>query len=250
MSDHRSPAEILAAADTEVQEADAELERLEQRVIADDPDVSPEEIEQARGRRYFAGLRRKAAERKAAALREQQLAAEREQALADAAAILAEHDDTAVDAALKAAGKAMLKLREAVRARNDARQRALRRLQASPVEPCNPAVGHTRGEPLPTYPELGHGRVYSGGEILWVGRKAYAHLDENAVMGKALQYPAHLDREAAEAERQEGAVRLLDTDKALYAKDRAAFEQLPALRRKRVFDALGLDWDAHVQARG
>lgn len=67
-----TPEAILAAADTEVRDADAELAALESAVIADE-DVRPEQIEQARSRKYFAGLRRQAAERKAAALRQEQI---------------------------------------------------------------------------------------------------------------------------------------------------------------------------------
>lgn len=243
----QTPEEILDEAARQVDQADAALAQLEERVIADDDTVTPEDIEQARGQRHWAGLMRKRAEKRAARLREEQLAAERQAALTEAQAILDKHDDTAVDAAVKAAGKAMGKLREAVRARNEARERALKRLQASPVEPCNPAVGHTRGEPLPTYPTLGHGRAYGGATVLWVGGQQYGRLDEDAVMDAARNQPARLDAEAAEVARKEGAVRLLEADARLYREDRAAFDALPALRKKPALEALGHDWDEYVQ---
>lgn len=75
-----TPEAILTAADAEVADADAELARLEAAVIADDPDVTPAVIEEARGRKYFASLRRQAAEKKAAALRQEQIDAKAAQA--------------------------------------------------------------------------------------------------------------------------------------------------------------------------
>lgn len=244
-----TPEDILEAADADVRQADDTLSTLEQRVLDGDQDVKPDDIEKARSLRHWAGLMQKRAARRAEELRQQQLAAEREQALTEARQILDAHDDTAVDAALAAAGKAMLKLREAVRARNEARQHALKRLQASPVEQCDPAVGHQRGAPLPTYPVLGHGRAYSSDEILWVDRRAYPHLDENTVMDKARKYPDRLDHEAAEQARKDAAARRLDADMALYREDRAAFDLLPAARRKPAVEALGIDW-AHYSAPG
>ncbi|GHC26981.1 MULTISPECIES: hypothetical protein [Streptomyces rochei group] len=247
----QTPEQIEQAAADDVRRADEALAALEQRVLDDDQDVTPAEIETARSARHFAGLRQRAAQKKAAKLREQQLAAERERALADARAILAEVTEDDVTAAVQAAGEAMAKLRATVRARNDVQARALARLQASPVQRVTQQHGHTRGEPLPVYPDLGHGYSsgHRGGTFLWLNGRAVGPLDEAVLMDKARSLPA--DRDAAEqrALQREAAARLIEQDAALYREDRAAFEQLPAYRRKPALDSLGVDWERYCDQR-
>ncbi|MGA5108696.1 hypothetical protein [Streptomyces pseudogriseolus] len=244
----QTPAEIERTAAEDVLRADQTLADLEQRVLDDDPDVTPAEIETARSQRHFAGLRLQAAQRKAAALREQQQAAEREKALAAARKILAEHPRTDVDEALKAAGEAMAVLREKVRAYNDAAARAYARLQASPVEPVNPIGVRHRGDPLPTYPALGHGQR-NGKPILWVDGRNAMGLDEGQLLDAARSYPSKRDAERAAVEHEAARVRGVERDAALYRSDRAAFDALPATRRKPALDSLGIDWQQHIDER-
>ncbi|MEU3413749.1 hypothetical protein ABZ760_21180 [Streptomyces sp. NPDC006658] len=230
--------------------ADA-LATLEERVRSDDDTVTPEEVEHARGLARFAELRKVAAERRAAEEREQRLAAEREQALADARQILTEVTDDDVAAAVDAAGEAMAKLRETVRARNDVLARALALLQASPVQRVTQQTGRTRGEPLPVYPDLGHGwsSGHRGGTFLWLNGRPVGPLDEAALMDKARKMPADRDAEEQQARQEAAAARLIEQHAALYRTDRAAFEQLPAVRRKPALDSLGVDWDAYSERR-
>ncbi|MFC8866378.1 hypothetical protein ACFUAC_01650 [Streptomyces sp. NPDC057148] len=247
----QTPAAIEAAAADDVRRADEALAALEQRVLDDDQDVTPAEIETARSARHFAGLRQQAARKKAAKLRSEQLAAERDQALADARAILGEVTDDDVTAALEAAGEAMAKLRATVRARNDVLARALARLQASPVQRVTRPSSHTRGEPLPVFPDLGHGWTEGarGGAFLWLDGQAAGPLDENAVMDRARKAPAARDTAEQQARQREAKARLTEQDAALYREDRAAFEQLPAHRRKPALDSLGVDWTAYCDQR-
>ncbi|MEV5918948.1 hypothetical protein [Streptomyces sp. NRRL F-5527] len=248
MSKQQTPEEIERTAAEDVLRADQTLADLEQRVLDDDPDVTPAEIETARSARHFAGLRLQAAQRKAAALRKQQLAAEREKALAAARQILAQHPRTEVDEALKAAGEAMAVLREKVRAYNDAAGRAYALLQASPVEPVNPGGIRHRGDPLPVYPALGHGQR-DGKPILWVDGRNAMGLDERQLLDAARAYPSERDGERAAVEQEAARRRGVERDAALYREDRAAFEQLPAVRRKPALDALGIDWQQHLDER-
>ncbi|MGV9281640.1 hypothetical protein [Streptomyces sp. NPDC003730] len=76
-----TPAGIEQAAAEDVRRADESLAALEQRVLDDDQDVTPAEIETARSARHFAGLRQKAAQRKAAKLRQQEADAEAQRRL-------------------------------------------------------------------------------------------------------------------------------------------------------------------------
>ncbi|MEU9641510.1 hypothetical protein [Streptomyces sp. NPDC048188] len=240
MSEQPTPAEIEQAAAEDVRRADATLAALEQRVLDDDQDVTPDEIEAARSARHFAGLRQQAAQKKAAKLREQQQAAEREQALADARAILAEVTDNDVTAVADAAGEAMAKLRATVRAHNDGVRRALARLQGSPVPPTT-APGQPLGWGRPPYaPDR---------PFLWVDGRPTGPLDEGAVMDRARKAPADQDAAEQQARQREAAARRIEQDAALYREDRAAFEQLPAVRRKPALDSLGVDWDTYTTRR-
>jgi len=220
--------------------ADA-LAELEERVRSGDDTVTAEEVEHARGLARFAELRKVAGERRAAAEHEQQLAAERERALADARQILAEAPADAVAAAEQAAAEAMVKLRQAVRAHNDGVRRALARLQSSPV----PASGGQSG------PALGWGRPpYSPDRpFLWVDGRPTGPLDEGAVMDRARKAPADRDAAEQEARQRDAAARRIAQDAALWREDRAAFEALPASRRKPALDSLGVDWDGYLQRR-
>jgi hypothetical protein len=244
----QTPEQIIGAADTEVREADAELTRLEQAVI-DDQDVTPDQIEQARAKRRFAGLRRQAAEKKAAKLREERQAAERAAALAEAGRILAETTDDDVTAAEQAAGEAMMRLRAVVRARNDARERARKVLEACPaVESHNPQLVQLRGTPTAAAPQLGYG-WRNGAPILWIDGQAVPHLDEDHVMDRARKHPGRVDQEQAGREQEAARARVVEHDAALYREDRVAFEQLPATRRKPALESLGIDWDGYVERR-
>jgi hypothetical protein len=191
-----TPEAILAAADHEIAEADAALAALEERVIADDPEVGPEQIEQARSKRYFAGLAKRRAERKAAALREAEAAQARTLAILEARKILDEAPQADVDQALAAASEAMTALRAAVRARNEARDRALAVLQACPAIE---AVARERGQ---RGPEFGIVRNdgYSGDRWqLWADGRPLPRLDENTLLDRARKAPDTADYEAAQA---------------------------------------------------
>lgn len=245
----QTPEELEAAAEAEVREADETLAQLERRVLEDDPDVTSEAIEQARAGRHFAGLRAEAARRKAAALREKAQEAARGAAFAEARQILAEATDEDVRAAVEAAGEAMARLRETVRARNACRERALRVLQACPaVERRDPEVGHIRGTSRPVYPELGYG-LPEGKPLLWVGGKSLPLLDEDAVMDEARRMPAARDYEQARTEQAAARERQVERDAGLYREDRAAFEELPARRRHAALERLGVDWQRYLDDR-
>ncbi|GAB2325618.1 hypothetical protein [Streptomyces variabilis] len=244
MSKQQTPEQIEAAAADDVSRADATLAALEQRVLNDDQDVTPAEIETARSARHFAGLRAEAARRKAAKLREQQLADAREKAYAQARAILAEHTDDDVTAAETAAGEAMMRLREAVRARNDVRERARQVLAACPaVQPHNPVHGQRS-----TPPQFGYGQ-FMGDPILWVDGQSLPALNEDQVMDRARKHPAQADHDQARREQEQARARLIEQDAALHGADRSAFHQLPATRRKAALDRLGIDWNSHMRER-
>ncbi|MET7900353.1 hypothetical protein ABZS86_02370 [Streptomyces sp. NPDC005355] len=68
-----TPEQVLGDAEREISEADKALAALEDRVRAGDDQVQPEEIERARGLRRFAALRKEAAEKRAADLRQEQI---------------------------------------------------------------------------------------------------------------------------------------------------------------------------------
>lgn len=249
MIEHETPEALEAAAEAEVREADETLAALERRVLDDDDGVTPVEIEAARSVRHFAGLRAEAARRKAAALREKQREKAREAAYAEARQVLAEVTDEDVRAAVEAAGEAMVRLRETVRARNACRERALRVLQACPaVERHDPEVGHIRGTPMPVRPALGHG-VDNGKPLLWVGGKSLPLLDEDAVMDAARRMPAARDHEQARTEQAAARERQVERDAGLYRSNRAAFEALPARRRQPALERLGVDWGAYLDER-
>ncbi|NEA78029.1 hypothetical protein G3I30_02620 [Actinospica acidiphila] len=222
------------------------LAQLEERVRSGDDTVTPEQIEQARVMGRFATLRQEAADRRAAAEREQQEAAEREKAFAEARKILAEVTDTDVAAAEQAAGEAMTRLRETVRARNDAQDRAWKVLQACrAVAPRDRQVGHIRGEPRPVYPELGYGWD-NGRPLLWVGGRSLPRLDEDALLDRARTAPADADSRAQKAANEAARARRIAQDAALYRSDPRAFEELPAVRRKPALESLGVDWSRYL----
>ncbi|MFJ4012236.1 hypothetical protein [Streptomyces sp. NPDC090026] len=196
----KSPDEILAQADTAVTDADQALASLEERVMAGDEQVGPDDIEQARGLRHFAELRREAARKKADRIREEAKARLREQALAEARAILDEHPLAEVERLQAAAEEAMAALRAGVRAHNDALERARVRLQSSPVAPTERQSVRRRGEPAPVYPELGWGRGAGlTAPFLWIDGRAVARLSERTLMDKAREYPETRDVETAQA---------------------------------------------------
>ncbi|MGA5262436.1 hypothetical protein ACPCI0_19620 [Streptomyces griseoincarnatus] len=246
MSGQQTPEEIERTAAEDVLRADQTLADLEQRVLDDDQTVSPQEIETARSARHFAALRQRAAQKKAAALREQQEAAEREKAFAEARKILAEVTDDDVAAAERAAGEAMTRLRETVRARNHARDRAWKVLQdCQAVAPRDRQVGHIRGEPRPVYPELGYGWD-NGRPLLWVGGRSLPRMDEDALMDRARTAPAEADSRAQKAADEAARARRIEEDAALYRSDPRAFEELPAARRKPALESLGVDWSRYL----
>ncbi|EPD62393.1 hypothetical protein [Streptomyces sp. HGB0020] len=197
-----SPEAILAAADAEIAEADAALENLEQRVLDDDPEVGPEQIEQARSRRYFAGLGRKRAERKATALREAEATQARTVAMIEARRILDEVPQADVDQALAAAGEAMQKLRDVVRARNDARDRALQVLRDCPaIEAVERPSVRLRGEQPWQGPEFGIVRNdgYGGDRwLLYADGRPLPRLDENQLLDQARKAPGQADYQAGQ----------------------------------------------------
>ncbi|WP_411076653.1 hypothetical protein [Streptomyces sp. cmx-10-25] len=166
-----TPERILAAADAEVEEADAELQGLEQRVIADDADVTPEQIEKARSRRYFAGLRRQAAGKRAETERQRLAEEARRATLAEVQRLLDAAPKTAVYEKLAAAQQAVTELRDAIDAYNTAGQAAwetFARTKAVPTTPYDPTTG---AQPRPG---LGWGYIH-GARALWLdGRNIIA----------------------------------------------------------------------------
>ncbi|MEV0209431.1 hypothetical protein AB0H97_29960 [Streptomyces sp. NPDC050788] len=206
-----TPEAILAAADHEIAEADAALAALEERVLDDDPEVGPEEIEQARSKRYFAGLAKRRAERKAAALREAEAEQARTAAYAEARRLLDEVPQADVDQALAAASEAMTALRAAVRARNEARDRALQVLRACPaIEATERPTVHHRGEQPWQGPEFGLVTVDAYRTDRWqlyVNGRSLPRLDEETLLDQARKAPATADyvasREQAERARQQ-----------------------------------------------
>ncbi|MFJ4867782.1 hypothetical protein [Streptomyces sp. NPDC088757] len=180
-----TPEQILAAADTAIEEADAELQGLEQRVIADDADVTPEQIEQARSRRYFAGLRRQAAEKRAATER-QRLAAEAERAtLTEVQQLLDAAPKSVVDEKLAAAQRAVAELRDAIDAYNDGAQAAWQvfaRTKAVPMtayDPLMPMHHQIR-------PGLGWGYVH-GSQALWLDGQNIISLDRAGIVKRVTE---------------------------------------------------------------
>ncbi|WP_405698198.1 hypothetical protein OHA99_26720 [Streptomyces coelicoflavus] len=246
-----TPEAILAAADADVEQADAQLAELEQKVIDGDTAVSPDDIEQARKGRWWAGLQRKQAEKKAAALREAEAQRQRTVAQLEARRILDSVPQADVDQAEQTAADAMQKLRDVVRARNDARDRALRVLRSCPaIEPAVRPVARARGEGAWHGPGFGVVRNdgYAGETwLLYVEGQPLDRIDEAAVMDRARKAPAAADAVAQQAAKQQAAVRLVEQDAALYRSDPRAFEELGAARRKAVLDSLGIDWDGYLR---
>ncbi|MEU0219422.1 hypothetical protein ABZ281_31935 [Streptomyces sp. NPDC006265] len=243
-----TPEAILAAADSEIEQADAELAQLEQQVIDGDTDVTPDQIETARKHRWWAGLQRKQAEKKAAALRDAEATQARTVAQLEARRILDSVPQSDVDQAEQAAAEAMHKLRETVRARNDARARAIRVLRACPaIEPGQ------RPQGLAWAPITG---AYEGNDQvdktrrLWVDGQVLPALDEAQLMDRVRKAPATADHQAQQAAKKEAAARQIEQDAALYRTDPRAFEELSAARRKPALDSIGVDWDQYLTDPG
>lgn len=78
METELTPAEVIAQADSEIQEAEQLATELENRVREGDESVGYEQVERARGLMGFARLRREAAEKKAARLEAQAASAARQ----------------------------------------------------------------------------------------------------------------------------------------------------------------------------
>ncbi|MFF0593189.1 hypothetical protein [Streptomyces antibioticus] len=240
----QTPEQILAAADTAVDDADKQLADLEARVIDGDDQVGPDDIEQARSRRYFAGLARRRAEKKADALREAEAQQARTVAQLEARRILDTVPASDVDKALRVAEDAMTALRTVVRARNDARTRAIRALRACPAtEPGQ----HPHG--LAYAPVTG---VYGGhGEVdrtwrLWDDGRALPALDEAALMDQARKAPATADHQAQQTEMAQAKARRIEQDAVLFRSDPHAFAELPAARRRPAVEKAGVTWESYL----
>jgi hypothetical protein len=68
-------------------------------------------------------------------------------------------------------------------------------------------------------------------------------------MDQARKMPANQDYAEQQARQREAEARRTAQDAALYREDQAAFEQLPASRRKPALDSLGVDWDGYLERR-
>lgn len=157
-----SPEQLLADADAEITEADALLTTLERRVVDGDDDVQPEQIEQARGLRRFAQLRREAAEKKAAKLRQDRADAKRDAALAEARRLLDEHGPEDIKAKAAKLRETVLELHQAVDAFN------ANALKAFTVMSTGHAVPITTIQPGDsTRPEGLAWGYYAGSRIVW-----------------------------------------------------------------------------------
>ncbi|MEU3093403.1 hypothetical protein ABZ690_00875 [Streptomyces sp. NPDC006967] len=249
MSKQPTPEDLEAAAAEDVRRADTTLATLEQRVLDDDQDVTPAEIETARSARHFADLRQQAAHKKAATLREQQLAAAREQAYAEARAILAGTTQAHVDDALKTAADAMATLRATVRRHNDVRDRAAQVLARCPAVQPTPLPSPGASRQYWTGPAIGYATLPGGPPALWVDHEPLPVLDENRLMDQARKAPADADHQAEQVTQAEAKARRIGEDADLYQQNRPAFEQLPAHRRKHALDRLGVDWAAYMRER-
>ncbi|MGW1034317.1 hypothetical protein ACWD4Z_19270 [Streptomyces antibioticus] len=244
-----TPEAILAAADAAVGAADAQLADLEARVIDGDDQVGPDDIEQARSRRYFAGLARRRAEKKAAALREAQARQARTVAQLEARRILDSVPQSDVDDALRAAEDAMTALRTVVRARNAARDRALAVLRACPAIQTVPRpVGHTRGQAPWRGPDFGVVRSdgYGGGYELWIDGRPVDSLDEHQLLDQARKAPDRADHVTAQTEAALAKARRIEQDAVLFRADPHAFAALPAARRRPAIEKAGVTWDAYL----
>ncbi|MFF2749552.1 hypothetical protein ACFVVA_28920 [Kitasatospora sp. NPDC058048] len=129
---NQTPDQITAAADQEVTEAEQLLAALEDRVRDGDDTVTPTQVEEARGLRRFAQLRREAAQRKAEAARKVETNTEASRRRDAFLASIADCTPEAIEAAAKRAEDALFELLTLVDRRNAAIQSALPQL-ASPV---------------------------------------------------------------------------------------------------------------------
>lgn len=111
-----TPAEVIAQADSEIQEAEQLATELENRVREGDETVGYEQVERARGLMGFARLRREAAEKKAARLEAQAAAAARQEVIDAHLPALRAFDFAKVE---KLRAEAERKLMEAARLIND-----------------------------------------------------------------------------------------------------------------------------------
>lgn len=132
-----TPAEVIAQADSEFEEAEQLASELENRVRDGDESVGYEQVERARGLMGFARLRREAAEKKAARLEAQAAQAAR-QAVIDAHLPALQAFDSAKVEKLRA--EAERKLLEAARLINtrNAHIAALAELAEGPGNPFYP----------------------------------------------------------------------------------------------------------------
>ncbi|MEU0343167.1 hypothetical protein ABZ092_30515 [Streptomyces bobili] len=241
----QTPEQILATADTELHQADDELAALEQAVI-DDQDVTPDQIEAARSRRYFAGLRRKAAEKKAERARQDAIDAAARQAVADFHEALKAYDLDQVPTLQERIEQAVFELLQLAAGHDRTVTSHARRLIKYSGEASNVPVNAIVG---------GYGR-----EAIRIGDTSHSPADGKAFLEQALNaaqqrhYEAKKDQDAEHNQAERERLNQLGKSQAqqdarLYADDRPAFEKLPARRRKPAIEHLGMDWDAYERDR-
>ncbi|MFD8695621.1 hypothetical protein [Kitasatospora purpeofusca] len=129
---NQTPDQITAAGDQEAAEAEQLLAALEDRVRDGDDTVTAEQVEEARGLRRFAQLRREAAQRKAESARKAQTNAEAARRRDAFLATVTDCTPEDIGAAAKRAEDALFELLDLVDRRNHAIQAAIPQL-ASPV---------------------------------------------------------------------------------------------------------------------
>jgi len=160
-----TPAEVIAQADIEIQEAEQLAAELENRVREGDETVGYEQVERARGLMGFARLRRQAAEKKAAKLEAQAAAAAR-QAVIDAHLPALQAFDAAKVDKLRAEAERKLKEAATMIGERNGHIAALAELAEGPGNPYNPEndaeiTGSTRAFDL--YVKIGNKRYSSMG---------------------------------------------------------------------------------------
>lgn len=177
--------QLVADATAEATAAANGLEDLEERVRADDPDVSPEQLEKARGLKRFTQLRREAAERKAAAAQRAAVEAAKQQALTTAREQLDGCDVEDLVVKYLAAKHALEDLVDACRERNQAIRQAAGQL-----------LPHVYGDPLV---HAAYDGSTTGGRVELDGR-AYRVLDSlpGEVVGRLVYEVANADTRGLE----------------------------------------------------
>ncbi|WP_073951551.1 flotillin family protein [Streptomyces kebangsaanensis] len=180
-----TPEQVLADADAIVRQADATLQQLEARVIADDDTVTPADIEQARGHRYWAGLQRKRAESRAARLRAEEAERRRTTALAEAERLLAEHPQEAIDARMQDVRTAVAALRAEVDAYNENASAAFRVMSNGNAVPALPVRS---GTPFPRVPGLSWA-YFNGAPMLWRDGENILRRDTEWLVRQSVQQP-------------------------------------------------------------